>query len=709
MADADSGSPAEASAVTAPVSTPPGRGATPGGAPVSRVAAAASPEPLGSDSEEADLEDGDEGEAEPASPPADGSAEAFAEGGAAGKKKKKARTRQSVTHPLQRRARDPATRGAPRQPPGTSHNAARDRRGRGVAPWALRQLSRRGCATPLHCDLRPSASLTRRPRRLRAQKKRVKKPAAAAAAATSPDNGVVVAASSASPPAAPPDPGADSRFAGGLEQLRGGSLWCALAGAGVTDKRVKTLVDAMRSPGVAVTSLDLSGNRLSDAGAAALAAALGGGLAPDLIALNVAGNPLTETGRAALQSLARVRRGLDVTLVVPEVVTPLPSTPPPQGGRPRLPHTGKGQSSGMASRFFGAADDGEGGGGAGDARGAGGMRAGGMRLANAASALDAAHAALSAASAAVAGAAAGDADALHPAALSMALFAAVAAVDEELQNDAECSSGGIAAAQPSYPSLSSLPPATRTLAQGGEVLVAVLSLAPPPLPWQGGSGERACVGTHRLAALQLLARFVQLGCAELDALLAARALLPRAVALLFAHEGPSAVHAAVARLIQASLASACIQLWLPAFQAGRHGAPLQTRLAEAGAKAAPVIPGLRPTHIGAVIAIANGLRALQDGPAAGCAPLLRAALDADEAWCAFAVAELAQLNEQQAGTLCGPKPARPPPPFQAQQAGAGGGGAGGFGGLLGGSDLMPSGRGLLAMLQTFGRMSTSQG
>ena len=541
----------------------------------------------------------------------------------------------------------------------------------------------------------------------------MKKPAASAAAAaagTSVDNGGAVVAASASPPAAPPDPGADSRFAGGLEQLRGGSLWCALAGAGVTDKRVKTLVDAMRSPGVAVTSLDLSGNRLSDAGAAALAAALGGGLAPDLIALNVAGNPLSETGRAALQSLARVRRGLDVTLVVPEVVTPLPSTPPPHaGGRPRLPHTGKGQASGMASRFFGAADDGEGGGGAGDARGAGAMRGGGMRLASTASALDAAQAALSAASAAVAGAAAGDADALHPAALSMALFAAVAAVDEELQNDADSASGGIAAAQPSYPSLSALPPATRTLAQGGEVLVAVLSLAPPPLPWQGGVGERACVGTHRLAALQLLARFVQLGCAELDALLAARALLPRAVALLFAHEGPSAVHAAVARLIQASLASECIQLWLPAFQAGRHGAPLQTRLAEAGAKAAPVIPGLRPTHIGAVIAIANGLRALQDGPAAGCAPLLRAALDADEAWCAFAVAELAQLNEQQAGTLCGPKPARPPPPFAAQQAGAGGAGAGGFGGLLGGSDLMPSGRGLLAMLQTFGRMSTSQG
>ena len=540
----------------------------------------------------------------------------------------------------------------------------------------------------------------------------MRKPAGAAGAAAPGDGGgggSAAPVAAASPPAAAADPGADSRFASGLEQLRGGSLWCALAGAGVTDKRVKTLLDAMRSPAVSVTSLDLSGNRLTDAGAAALAAALGGGLAPDLIALNVAGNPLTETGRAALQSLARLRRGLDVTLVVPDIVPPLPNTPPPggAGGRPRLPHTGKGQASGMASRFFGASDDGDNG-ASNDGRGAIGP-ARGVRLAGAASALDAAQAALTAASTAVAGCAAGEEGALRPAALGAALFAAVGAIEEELLGDAESAGGGggmgIAAAQPSYPSLSALPPATRTLAQGGEVLVAVLALVPPPLPWQGGAGERPCVGTHRLAALLLLARFVTLGCAELDALLAAQELLPRAVALMFTHQGPSAVHAAAARLIQAALGSGCTDLWLPAFQAGPHGAALQSRLAEAGVEAAPLTPGRRATHVGAVIAIANGLHALQEGPAAGCAPALRAALDDDAAWCAFAAAELAQLNEQQAGTLCGPKPARPPPPFAAQQAG-GAGGAGSFGSLLGGSDLMPSGRGLLAMLQTFGRMST---
>jgi hypothetical protein len=491
----------------------------------------------------------------------------------------------------------------------------------------------------------------------------------------------------------------------------------------VTDKRVKSVCDALRSPNAAVTSLDLSGNRLTDAGAAALAAALGGGAAPDLIALNVAGNPLTDTGRAALHSLARLRRGLDVTFVVPDIITPV--GPSAGGGgsggsgaggsagssRPRLPHTGKSPSSGMAARFFGAADDGEGGADSPSARMGLGGRAPGAPAPSTApgapppSALDAAHAALSAASAAVAGAAAGEADALRPASLGAALFAAVVAVEEELSCDAHAPSEGALA----YPRLSSLPPATLTLAQGAEVLVAVLALPPPPLPWQGGAGLRPGIGTHRLAALQLLCRFVSLGCAELDALLAGQALVPRAVALLFEHPCSSAAHTAAARLVQAALGSACTPLWLPAFGDGPEGAALQARLAAAGAAAAPLPPGSRAPHVGAVIAIANGLRALESGPRDACAAPLRDALASHAEWQAFCEGALAALNEQQAGGLCGPKPTRPLPPYAmgsgaaaspgGGNTGAGGGAGGGFGGLM-------SGRELLAMLQTFSRMST---
>jgi hypothetical protein len=510
----------------------------------------------------------------------------------------------------------------------------------------------------------------------------------------------------------------DHRYASGLEQLRGGSLWCALAGAGVTDKRVKSVCDALRSPNAAVTSLDLSGNRLTDAGAAALAAALGGGAAPDLIALNVAGNPLTDTGRAALHSLARLRRGLDVTFVVPDIITPVgPSSSSGGGGgsagssRPRLPHTGKSPSSGMAARFFGAADDGEGGADSPSARmGLGGRAPGAPAPSNAPgasqpSALDAAQAALSAASAAVAGAAAGEPDALHPAALGAALFAAVVAVEEELSSDAHASGDGGAAR--TYPRLSSLPPATLTLAQGAEVLVAVLALAPPPAPWQGGAGLRPGIGTHRLAALQLLCRFVSLGCGELDALLAGQALVPRAVALLFEHPCSSAAHTAAARLVQAALGSACTPLWLPAFADSPLGDALQARLAAAGVAAAPLPPGSRAPHVGAVIAIANGLRALEAGPRDACAAPLRDALVAHAEWQAFCEGALEALNEQQAGGLCGPKPMRPLPPYAMGGGGAaspgGGGGGGGAGGGFGG---LMSGRELLAMLQTFSRMST---
>jgi hypothetical protein len=502
--------------------------------------------------------------------------------------------------------------------------------------------------------------------------------------------------------------------------------------------------DALRAPGAAVTSLDLSGNRLTDAGAAALAAALGGGAAPDLIALNVAGNPLTETGRAALQSLARVRRGLDVTWLVPDIVPPVgpqPGAGASGGGRPRLPHTGKSPASGMASRFFGGAADGEGAadprGGAGGGGSPGGGRRGGAPsplsppgcldddAAGGVSALEAAQAALSAASAAVAGVAAGLPDALRPAALGAALFAAVAAVDDELAADGPPEGGPPRA----YPRLAALPPATLTLAQAAEVLVAVLSLAPQPLPWQGGASPGALrpgIGTHRLAALQLLARLAALGCDELDAVLAAQALLPRAVALLFEHECSSAAHSAAARLLQAALGSAVPQLWLPAFAPGPHGDALQARLAAAGTAAVALSPGRRAPHVGAVLAVANGLRAMQRGGGAGgegggCAPALLDALEGEPSWGAFCEGPLQALNEQQAGTLCGPKPARPAPlyaqaaPPQAQGGGgggsaaaAGGGGgaaAGAFGSLMSGGGLM-SGRELLAMLQTLGRMSS---
>jgi len=563
----------------------------------------------------------------------------------------------------------------------------------------------------------------------RAQKKRAKKPPPGAA--QEPADGCAPA------PPRPASPSDEARYSRGVEQLRGGALWCALSGCGVTDKRCKALCDALRGPGVAVTDLDLSGNRLSDAGASLLAAALGGGLAPDLILLNVAGNPLTETGRAALQSLQRLRRGLDVTFTALDQMTP-PATaaPPPKGAATKagkLARSERGSLGSIASRYFGASAGGSsqpceaeqeerrrrGGGGGGGAQDGGECE----RL----GALEAAQAALSAASSAVAASAAGDAGALDAPRLGAALFAALAGVEEELGCEAgllggAACEGGDPDAQPPlgtpFPRLAALPPATLTLAQGAEVLVAVLTLAPPRLAWQGADKRlaadaalRAGAGTHRVAVLQLLARLLSLRCVELDEVLAGCGAAAHSVELLFACTCGSPAHVAALALLRHALRSPVARLCQP-LVCGQDS--LQARLAEAGTAAAVLTPGRRMPHIGVVVALANALAAVQSGGGEAQRGV-RAALDADQRWAAFCQGPLLQLNAEQQGSLCGPKPCRPQPLFSGaglaampggngllQLGGVGGneapGAGGGFGGLM-------SGRELLSLLQNFGRMN----
>ena len=329
--------------------------------------------------------------------------------------------------------------------------------------------------------------------------------------------------------------------------------------------------------------------------------------------------------------------------------------------------------------------------------------------------LEAAQNAISAASSAVAGCAAGDADALKPTVLATALSAACAAIEAETDADAAEARGvpsttttgeyGTEQLPPppriAYASLSSLPPATLTLAQAAEVLCAVLQLAPPPLPWQGGPGLRACVGTHRVAALQLLCRLAALRCAELDRLLAHCCLLPRSVQLLFTCPASGAAAVAVAELLRVALRSPTEALWLPLFAPPAGGGDsLQARLAAAGTAAVALKPGSRQPHVGAVIAFANGVRQLEQGGAAD-APgdeqppmagreMLRAVLAGDASWQAFCGAELAQLNEEQAGYLCGPRPHRPMPQFVGARSAAavGAGQRSALGSFLGGRELL---------------------
>ncbi len=129
-----------------------------------------------------------------------------------------------------------------------------------------------------------------------------------------------------------PDPAtrraADRRFSAALDALAANSedaLWVRLDDTLVTDAKAEKLCEALAKNTHAL-SLDLSNNGIGDGGAAALAAALSAGAAPDLIELRLVENPgIKEEGLAALRELAAARKTLRV-----EVGSSAPPPPPPQ-------------------------------------------------------------------------------------------------------------------------------------------------------------------------------------------------------------------------------------------------------------------------------------------------------------------------------------------------------------------------------------------
>ena len=546
----------------------------------------------------------------------------------------------------------------------------------------------------------------------------------------------------------------DAALAAGLDQLRHGGLWVALAGAGVTDKRLKVLCDSLR--GSSVTSLDLSGNRISDTGASSLAAALGAAtVAPDLISLNLAGNPLTDVGRAALQSLAKARKGLDVRLTAVEVVAPLVQT----------------QGAPLLRRPVG----GPGGGG----RGAG--RAGGLRSAlmsryfneghpqvqhhqqqadnspasvpdtppheRRPSPLEAAHVALSAASTAVA--VGGDGE-WAPHALCDALMGGVLAVDTEMSEwmdtygalddgtgglqpgvpwwqQQQTTGAGPAGSPPLFfPRIASMPPATQTLAQGAEVVVAVLQLVPEARPWQaapkGATGEAALrpgYGTHRVAALRLLLRLLRLRCAELDEVLAGCGACVHATRVLLTCTCSSPGTMTAAQVLDAALRSPHAALWTPVLEPDTG---LVAHIVAECTASAGLAPGLRAPHIGALTYLGTSLACVSANQAEWVTqhhgPLVEA-LQGSEVWGGFVDGALRVLQQQAQGVLCGPRPVRAsvfghmgglnPLGLGPEGDDAGDDASAGGGPFSAGLSTLMSGRDLLTMLQSFGRLTMGTG
>lgn len=414
------------------------------------------------------------------------------------------------------------------------------------------------------------------------------------------------------------------------------------------------------------TSIDLSNNGLTDAGAAALAAALAGGGAPDLISLDLRGTRVSASGVAALAAAGR--KGLaivsgplegddggegeeggeeDAPAASPSeasalaVGLPLPDPPPPC----------------LAERCLT------------DARRA--LTAKPPRLAAAAASL-------------------------------WTLDAALAAEEVLSARDA-------ATARRSFPPprgrrLAALPPAARsTVEKAPATLARALDAAPWRLEGVGKGSEEtvvspgapplpplppptlACglplpaVGSHRVAAASVTARLLALGCPDADARLAAARVLPRAVALALDHGHCSPLQARILTGLKAALTSPCERLWGPLLEtgggvpagAGAAGPvvaepppPLPARLAAVlkGAPATP--PGLRPPGVAFAAAVAALLAAVATGEAASPAsPALAAALATCPAWTSGGGATAsAALATEQEGELCGPRPDRGAPP-----------------------------------------------
>jgi hypothetical protein len=201
-----------------------------------------------------------------------------------------------------------------------------------------------------------------------------------------------------------------------------------------------------------------------------------------------------------------------------------------------------------------------------------------------------------------------------------------------------------------------------------ETLVIALTFEPEDAVTQRSGQKIPAIGSHRVAAAEILAVLLQIGCQDIDERIAKLKLpsdgqfvLVSLVRMFFKYNWSSALHATVIRLILAALVSPHEPLWAPMFEGGEES--LQGSLAKSIKEALATKPiSTRLGNVGSVIILANALCELE-----ACDDVERASvrttLQEDPAWRATVEGEnnsLAKLNEEQAGGLCGPKPTKSP-------------------------------------------------
>lgn len=108
----------------------------------------------------------------------------------------------------------------------------------------------------------------------------------------------------------------DRRFNAAVKQCKhgdGDDIWVKLQQCHLRDSKARQISDALQKNSF-VTSLDLSSNRITDAGTEALAAMLTAGGAPELIFLDLRGNALTDAGTQSMAKVMKSRKQLTVEL-----------------------------------------------------------------------------------------------------------------------------------------------------------------------------------------------------------------------------------------------------------------------------------------------------------------------------------------------------------------------------------------------------------
>jgi len=485
-------------------------------------------------------------------------------------------------------------------------------------------------------------------------------------------------------------PDAEARYSQALDSLRCNDetgMWISLKNCNIGDKKVKKLVDLLKNNDT-VTSINLDNNVISEGGFQNLAAALGSGSAKNLIELSVRTSANTDSVQNIWDGLTKLRKNLSIEYEPIVEESPSPSTanvdadtsaPTSSPESEKLfekspPKTGKVPNFDLDLEEEDLDDiDGD-------------VVVEGFEPNDVDADWDELreerdHSLLpsDAADDMVAECLQLAGEGWEAPPLGVALQNLAKALDEDTGD------GIIGTNVP----LRQLPPIVKKLIAKLDGFVDILDLEPRSVLTQYGSGvPQRAVGTHRVFAVEIFVRILQIGAEELDMKLAETDASLKIVNLLLDYPWANSAHGVCLQYLQNALSVPPLAKQL--LEGGEKSLP--NRLAKLGSTAADQGVSRRNGNVGHIMVLSKLLVSMQNSDDVSTA---MKQLGENTSWCNYIAEDgpLSRLVNQQEGNLCGPKPNRISPL-----------GTGGMGGGGGGNSLI-NGRDLLAMLQGL-RMSS---